>query len=130
MKSTMKKWFVALLSFVIVFTFVAIQVPLTAKAAKAITFSCTKKTVAVGGTYTLTVNGVTDKKATYTWSSTDMDVAKVSKKGVVSGVSEGTATITCKITLSDKSSQTLSCKVTVQEQKAATSVKISNAKLD
>ena len=125
-----KQSFAILLAFVMVFALVGVQIPVTVQAATKVTFSCTKKTVAVGGKYTLTVKGVKDKKATYAWSSSNKKVATVSKKGVVSGVAEGSATIKCKITLSDKSTKTLSCKVTVKEQKAATSVKISNAKLD
>ena len=130
MNKRMKTMLIFLLSFVMAFAFVGMQMPVTVKAAEAITISCTKKTVAKGGKYTLTVQGVTDKKAKYAWTSSKTDVATVSDKGVVSGKSEGSATIKCKITLSDKSTKTLSCKVTVKEQKAATSIKIKNAKLD
>ena len=125
----MKKSLAILLAFIMVFTAVGVQMPVTVEAATQVAFSCTNKTVAIGGTYTLTVQGVTDKKATYAWSSADMDVAKVSKSGVVTGVSAGSTTVKCKITMSDKSTKTLSCKVTVKEQIVATSVKISNAKL-
>ena len=130
MKNKMKKTLAFLLAFVMVFTLVGVQMPVLVEAVTKMTLSCTKKTVAVGGMYTLAVQGVTDKKATYAWTSSDKDVAKVSKKGVVTGVDEGNATIQCKVTLSDKSTKTLSCKVTVKEQKAATSVKINNAKLN
>ena len=129
-KNKLQKSLAILLIFMMVFTTVGVQMPVAVEAATKIAFSCTAKTVAIGGTYTLTVQGVTDKKATYVWSSSDKEVAKVSAKGVVTGIDEGSATIKCKITLSDKSTKTLSCKVTVKEQKVATSVKISNAKLD
>ena len=131
MKNKTKKRFAVLLAFIMAFTVVGVQMPITisAKTEKAISFFCTNKTVAKGGTYTLTVQGVTDKKATYSWSSSDKKIATVSKKGVVKGVSEGSTTIKCKVTLSDKSTKTLSCKVTVKEQKAATSVKITKTKL-
>lgn len=82
----MQKSLVFLLIFVIVFTLVGVQIPVTVQAATKMTLSCTKKTVAVGGSYTLTVQGVTDKKATYAWSSSDKEVAKVSAKGVVTGI--------------------------------------------
>ena len=130
MKNKMKKSLAILLAFMMVFTAVGVQIPVTVQAATKVAFSCTKKTVAIGGTYTLTVQGVKDKKAKYAWSSSDKKIATVSKAGVVTGVAEGSTTIKCKITMSDKSTKTLSCKVTVKEQKAATSVKISNAKLD
>ena len=129
MKNRMKKSLAFLLAFVMAFTVVGVQMPVTAEAATKIVFSCVEKTVAVGGTYTLAVQGVQDKKATYTWSSSNEKVATVSKSGVVKGVSVGSVTVKCKITMSDASTKTLSCKVTVKEQKAATSVKISNAKL-
>ena len=130
MKNKMKKCVASLLVFVMVFTAIGVQMPVAVEAATKITFSCTAKTVAIGGTYTLTVQGVTDKKATYAWSSADTEIAKVSKEGVVTGVSKGSTVVKCKITLSDKSTKTLSCDVTVKEQKAATAVEISNAKLD
>ena len=131
MKNRMKKSLAFLLAFVMAFTVVGVQLPVTVEveAATKIAFSCTAKTVAVGGTYTLVVQGVQDKKATYTWSSSNKKVATVSKNGVVKGVSEGSTTVKCKIIMSDESTKTLSCKVKVKEQKAATSVKISNAKL-
>ena len=124
-----KKSLAFLLAFVMVFTAIGVQMPVTVQAATKIALSCTMKTVAVGGTYTVSVEGVNDKKATYAWSSSNKKVATVSKSGVVTGVAEGNATIKCKITMSDESTKTLSCKVTVKKQKAATSVKISNADL-
>ena len=129
MKNKLQKSLAILLIFMMVFTTAGVQMPVTVQAATKVAFSCTNKTVAIGGTYTLTVQGVTDKKATYAWSSADKEIAKVSKSGVVTGVSAGSTTVKCKITMSDKSTKTLSCKVTVKEQIAATSVKISNAKL-
>lgn len=131
MKNRMKKSLAFLFAFVMVVTVVGVQMPITVKveAATKIALSCEAKTVAVGGTYTLAVQGVEDEKAIYTWSSSKKKVATVSKNGVVSGVAVGSATIKCKITMSDESTKTLSCKITVKEQKAATSVKISNAKL-
>ena len=130
MKCKVKKSLAFLLAFVMVFTIVGVQLPVTVEAATKVALSCKTKRVAIGGTYTLTVKGVNDKKATYAWSSSDKKVATVSKNGVITGESEGTAKIECKITMSDKSTKTLSCKVTVLEQTKATSVKIRNAKLD
>ena len=129
MKNNLKKCLAFLVAFVMMFTVVGVQLPVTVEAATKVTFSCEAKTVAVGGTYTLAIQGVQDKKATYTWFSSNKKVATVSKSGVIKGVSAGSATIKCKIMMSDASTKILSCKVTVKEQKAATSVKISNAKL-
>ena len=107
-----------------------VQAPVTAKAAEEISFSCTTKSVAIGGTYTLTVDGITDTKATYSWSSSNSNVAVVSSKGMITGIAAGSATIKCKITMSDDSTKTLSCKVTVKEHTPAESIAISNAKCD
>ena len=128
MKYKMKKGLACLLALAMVFGIVGMQAPVYADAAEEISFSCTKKSVAIDGTYLLEVEGITDKKATYSWSSSAPSVAVVSSKGLVTGISEGTATIKCKVTLSDKSTKTLSCKVTVKEHKAAYAVKINNAK--
>lgn len=130
MKNKMKKGLAFLLSFVMVLALTGMQAPVTAKAAEKVAFSCTTKSVAIGGTYTLTVDGVTDTKATYSWSSSKTSVAVVSSKGMITGVAPGSATIQCKITMSDNSTQTLSCKVTVKEHTPATSIAISNAKCD
>ena len=133
MKSKLKKSLAFLLAFVMVFTIVGVQLPVTASAETKIALSCKTKRVAIGGTYTLTVEGVSDDNAIYMWASSNRKVATVStvsKEGVVTGIEEGTATIKCKIKMSDKSTQILSCKVTVLEQEPATSIKISNAKLD
>ena len=133
MKSKLKKSLAFVLAFVMVFTIVGVQLPVTASAETKIALSCKTKRVAIGGTYTLTVEGVSDDNAIYMWASSNRKVATVStvsKEGVVTGIEEGTATIKCKIKMSDKSTQILSCKVTVLEQEPATSIKISNAKFD
>ena len=130
MKNKMKKGLAFLLSFVMVLALTGVQAPVTAKAAEEISFSCTTKSVAIGGTYTLTVDGITDTKATYSWSSSNSNVAVVSSKGMITGIAAGSATIKCKITMSDDSTKTLSCKVTVKEHTPAESIAISNAKCD
>lgn len=58
-------------------------------------------------TATVTPSYSTDK---VTWSSSDTSVAKVSSKGVVTGVNAGTATITAKTT----SGKTAKCTITVK----------------
>ena len=83
MKCKVKKSLAFLLAFVMVFTIVGVQLPVTVEAATKVALSCKTKRVAKGGTYTLTVKGVNDKKATYAWSSSDKKVATVSKNGVI-----------------------------------------------
>ena len=90
-----------------------IKVVVKKAAAKKVTISAKKATVSVGGTKKLTAK-VTPKKNVCTkvqWTTSKKKVATVSAKGVVKGVSEGTATITAKA--ADGSGKKATCKVTV-----------------
>jgi trimeric autotransporter adhesin len=71
----------------------------TAPILQSITISPSSPTVAVGGTAQLTATGVNDDGSTstltnVTWSSSSASVATVSTTGLVTGVSNGTTTIT------------------------------------
>lgn len=56
--------------------------------------------------------------ATYSFSSNNTKVVKVSKKiGALTGVKEGTATITCKETINGKTKVIGTCNVTVHKAK-------------
>lgn len=70
----------------------------------------TKATIEVGGKLTLKVKNTKD---TIKWSSSDKNVAAVSKKGVVTAKAEGNATIKAIV-----SKKTLKCKITVKEAAA------------
>lgn len=72
-----------------------------------ISISATKKTVLTGLTCTLKVKNATEKVV---WSSSKKTVAKVSSKGVVTGLKAGTTVITAKA-----NGQKVTCKVTVKE---------------
>ena len=61
-----------------------------------------------------------------TWSSSDESVAKVSSKGVVTGVKAGTAVITVKTAESSKTAQ---CTVTVKQHVTSISIDRSNIKV-
>lgn len=76
--------------------------------AQAASIKLNKKAISldVGKTQKLKVAGT---KAKVKWSSTDFNVAKVNKSGVVTAVSSGSATIKAKV-----GKKTLSCKVTVK----------------
>lgn len=54
------------------------------------------------------------KKATYTFKSSDKEVATVSKTGVVTGISEGTAKVTVSCKLNKKVSKVGTVKITVE----------------
>jgi uncharacterized protein YjdB len=85
---------------------VTVNVPATK-----VTLNVTKKTLNKGKTYTLKAT-VTPKDSTdtLTWSSSNPKVVKVSKKGKITAVKKGTATITVKTTSGKKAT----CKVTVK----------------
>lgn len=88
--------------------------------AEKISLNKTSATIYTGKTYTLTPELTPSNSTdTVTWSSSNTKVAKVSSKGVVTGVAKGTATITAKTT----SGKTAVCKVTVKT--AATKVTLS-----
>ncbi|WFR56303.1 Ig-like domain-containing protein [Anaerocolumna sp. AGMB13025] len=78
--------------------------------------------VVVGGTYRFEINNRV-KNSTCQWTSNNKKVATVTNKGVVTGVKNGTADITCKVETSKETVYLLS-KVTVRD--LAEAVKISN----
>ena len=65
-------------------------------------FAKTSQSILVGDTYTISLKNKI-AGAHYAWSSTDKSVAKVNQKGVVIGLTKGSATIRCKIDTKAKS---------------------------
>jgi hypothetical protein len=63
------------------------------------------------------------RNSTYTWSTSNKKIATVDKMGVVKGVKQGTAVITCSVKAPTKTYK-LTCKVSIR--KAATSIEINN----
>lgn len=53
------------------------------------------------------------KKATYEWTSSDEEIATVSSKGKVKGVSAGSAVVTCTLTDTDGACYTTQCTINV-----------------
>jgi hypothetical protein len=64
------------------------------------------------------------KGSTYKWTTSNKKVATIDKKGVVTGVKQGTVTITCKVTTPQKETYVLKNKVTIRQP--AKSIKINN----
>lgn len=82
--------------------------------AASVKLSATKMTLTVGCKKTLKVKNL-PRKAAVTYSSNRKSVAKVSKKGVVTAVKKGSATITAKVVYkTGKKQKKLTCKVTVK----------------
>ena len=94
-----------------------------------VTLDKTSTTLEVGGTdkltATITPSNATDKGLI--WSSSDESVATVDQNGVVTGVSEGTATIT--VTTAD-GNKTAACTVTVGKSTSQSIVEIHKEGLD
>ncbi|MDR0884471.1 MAG: Ig-like domain-containing protein [Oscillospiraceae bacterium] len=112
----------AVLMLLSVFTSVAWAAP--AKAPTKITLSKTTATVAIKKTLTPTVKVTpAGAVATVKWKSSNDNIAKVSPKGVITGVAAGTATITATSTKNAKIKATI--KVTVPK---ATPTKIALSK--
>ncbi len=91
-----------------------------------IALNCSTKEITVGDTATLTATTTPSEVLypTVTWASSDESVATVSSSGVVTGVSEGTATITA----TTKNSKTATCTVTVNSNTTAvTSISLSSS---
>lgn len=113
------KRFIALLSsFVLVAMIVFSGNPVVASAAK---LSSAKMNLTVNQTSKIKISN-SNKKVTYTFKSSDTNVATVTKSGSVKGVNVGSATITVKSTLKKKISFVGTVKVTVKAAAKPTAV--------
>ncbi|MGN0505928.1 MAG: Ig-like domain-containing protein [Lachnospiraceae bacterium] len=92
-----------------------------------VSMSQTEKSILVGDTFQLKINGLDDNRAICSWSSTAPSVATVNSRGYVTGMALGSTVINCKVTKSDKTVITLSCLITVRTRVAAENVSIDNA---
>lgn len=82
----------------------------------------TSRNILTRKSYDFDVTGA-PSDAVITWKSSDEAVATVDKDGVVTGVTKGTATITCEVTSAGKT-QTLTAKVSIR--KPAVKIEIKN----
>lgn len=89
-----------------------ITVPTVADAAAKPSISKKSQNILVGKKYDFNIKNKI-KGSTYTWSSSNKKVATVDKKGVVTGVKRGTATITCVIKAPKKTYE-ISAKVAIK----------------
>ncbi|NLO08273.1 MAG: Ig domain-containing protein [Clostridiales bacterium] len=78
--------------------------------------------ILVGSKYNFNIKNKV-KRSTYKWKSSDSSVATVDKRGFVTGIAKGKATITCTVSTSKKNYE-LTAKVTIR--KPAESIEINN----
>lgn len=81
------------------------------KAAAAPTLSKTSSNILIGDTYDLNVNNKA-AKSSYSWTTSNKKIATVDKNGIITGVSKGTAVITCTVKTPVKTYK-LTCSVTI-----------------
>lgn len=118
MKKNSNKVVAAFLSLALVFSAFSFAPAVNAAPkTKKLKLNATKKTLSVGGKFTLKVKKVTPAKANkkVTWKSSKKAVASVSKKGVVTAKKAGTANITA-VSKSNKKAKAV-CKITVKAAK-------------
>ncbi|MGB4659139.1 MAG: Ig-like domain-containing protein, partial [Mobilitalea sp.] len=118
------KYFHQLLSILVVITMVSslLSPAQTASASTEPALKETSQSILIGETFKAEVKNKISS-ATYSWSSSDKSVAAVNKKGIVTGIHKGAATISCKIK-TIKKTYSLKCKIEVK--KAASTIKINN----
>lgn len=126
MQNKMKKWIAYGLALALVLTtLLPIQ---SVQAASKPKLNATKKTMVAGERTGLKVSNKV-KNAKYTWSTSNKNVARVSSKGSVKAVKKGSAVISCKVKVKNKTKYTLKCKVTVTNEITVKSQKELNAAL-
>lgn len=81
----------------------------------------TTRNIFVGKQYNLNLNNKVDG-SNYVWSTSDKKVATVTQKGIVKGISKGTATITCNVA-TKANTYKLSCKVTIIKPSVGLTIK-------
>lgn len=90
--------------------------------------NASKKTMVIGARTSLKVSNKV-KNAKYSWTSSNKSVARVSSKGSVKAVKKGSAVISCKVKVKNKTKYTLKCKVTVTNASTVKTQKELNAAL-
>lgn len=126
MKSKKRVKSQSVISLLLVLVFLLTGIPITptavAQAASAPAMSAKSADLLVGKTYDFNINHKL-KNSKYQWKSNDTSIAKVTNKGIVTGLKKGNATITCQITTQAKVYQLTS---TVAVRTPAKSITINN----
>ena len=118
----MRKYLRQMISVMVAIALVMTMVPAQTQAASKPKLNATKKSILVGSKITLKVQNA-GAGSSYTWKSSNKEVATVTKKGVVTGKSGGSSVITCNVKTPVKAYQlkatiTVKDAVTVKTQKA------------
>lgn len=88
---------------------------------EAMTLTASKVMLTSGTKYDINIDNK-DDDSTYSWTSSDSDVAKVNSKGVVTPVAKGKAVITCTVTDMEGKKKDLTSNVIVGEDDNYTSI--------
>ena len=107
-----KTVFIGLLSLLVCLILLLVSPDISAKAASKVSISDSKKTIYVGNTYDLQINGTSQYVK---WKSSNSKVATVNNNGKVKGIKAGKATITATVG-SGKNGVKYTCKVTVKSR--------------
>lgn len=124
MRKIIRNSAILLLIFMLLLPFLCNDINRKVEAA-AITPSLTKSSLeirGIGETYDINIRNKV-AKSTYTWSTSNKNVATVTNMGIVTSIGNGIAIIRCKITYPTKKTLTLSCKVTVTVPAKAIDIK-------
>lgn len=101
--------------------------PVSVNAASKNKLNKSKVTITVGKTTTLSVSG---SKKSVTWKSSKPDVATVSSKGKVKGISAGKSVVTATVKINSKKTTKLKCTVTVKKPTISRKLNLTSADLD
>lgn len=126
MKRNLNRKIATLMTVVLVLSFLFNMNAAVASAASPTFATKSIELVGEGKTYQMEIKNKV-ANSTYSWTTANSKIAKVSSKGLITAVSGGSTTIKCKITYPTKKTTTLSCKVAVAIP--ATAILINNKKL-
>ena len=126
MKRYLSSRWIMFMAFVLIIPFIWNVNTAVAEAATPAFVQTKVNIIGTGETFQLEIKNKVSK-STYKWTTSNKNIANVTKNGLITSINKGTTTIKCVITYPTKKTKTLSCKVTVTIP--ATEIEISNTTL-